>query len=95
MCTYSCSATHSSSLIIKFVDDMMIVGLSSDEDEAANREEVSTLSHRWQEHTLSLSVKQTKELIVGFRKPEKVHTPIIISGAVEKVSIHHTGPRLV
>ncbi|KAI4888623.1 hypothetical protein NFI96_027766, partial [Prochilodus magdalenae] len=45
------------------------------------------LMNRRQENNLSLNVNKTKELIVDFRKQERVHTPITINGAaVERVS---------
>ncbi|KAI4883464.1 hypothetical protein NFI96_028490, partial [Prochilodus magdalenae] len=47
----------------------------------AYREEVSFLTHWCQENNLSLKVNKTKELIVDFRKQERVHTPITINGA--------------
>ncbi|KAI4876984.1 hypothetical protein NFI96_002431 [Prochilodus magdalenae] len=50
-------------------------------------EEVSFLTHWCWENNLSLNVNKTKELIVDFRKQERVHTPITINGAaVERVS---------
>ncbi|KAI4879346.1 hypothetical protein NFI96_026340 [Prochilodus magdalenae] len=50
-------------------------------------EEVSLLTHWCRENNLSLNVNKTKELIVDFRKQERVHTPITITGAaVERVS---------
>ncbi|KAI4871670.1 hypothetical protein NFI96_009023 [Prochilodus magdalenae] len=85
--THDCTARHSSNVIIKFADDTAIVGLISKNNEEAYREEVSFLTHWCRENNLSLSVNKTKELIVDFRKQERVHTPITINGAaVERVS---------
>ncbi|KAI4884870.1 hypothetical protein NFI96_029910, partial [Prochilodus magdalenae] len=68
-------------------DDTTIVGLISNNNEEAYREEVSFLTHWCRENNLSLNVNKTKELIVDFRKQERVHTPITINGAaVERVS---------
>ncbi|KAI4901982.1 hypothetical protein NFI96_008400 [Prochilodus magdalenae] len=79
--------THSSNVIIKFADDTTIVGLISNNNEEAYREEVSFLTHWCRENNLSLNVSKTKELIVDFRKQERVHTPITINmAAVERVS---------
>ena len=41
--THDCAATHSSNLLVKFADDTTIVGLISDSDESAYREEVDTV----------------------------------------------------
>ncbi|KAI4886925.1 hypothetical protein NFI96_030443 [Prochilodus magdalenae] len=68
-------------------DDTTIVGLISNNNEEAYREEVSFLTHWCRENNLSLNVNKTKELVVDFRKQERVHTPITINGAaVERVS---------
>ncbi|KAI4901552.1 hypothetical protein NFI96_006301 [Prochilodus magdalenae] len=85
--TYDCTARHSSNVIIKSADDTTAVGLISNNNEEAYREEVSFLTHWCRENNLSLNVNKTKELIVDFRKQERVHTPITINGAaVERVS---------
>ncbi len=41
--THDCTATHSSNVIIKFADDTTVIGLITDNNETAYREEVSTL----------------------------------------------------
>ncbi|KAI4889294.1 hypothetical protein NFI96_000254 [Prochilodus magdalenae] len=85
--THDCTARHSSNVIIKFADDTTIVGLISNNNEEAYREEVSFLTHWCWENNLSLIINKTKELKVDFRKQERVHTPITIDGAaVERVS---------
>ncbi len=43
--THDCVATHSSNVIIKFADDTMVIGLITDDDESAYREEVHTLTN--------------------------------------------------
>ncbi len=40
--THDCTATHSSNVIVKFADDTTVIGLITDNDETAYREEVST-----------------------------------------------------
>ncbi|KAI4886868.1 hypothetical protein NFI96_031235 [Prochilodus magdalenae] len=62
--THDCTARHSSNVIIKFADDTTIVGLISNNNEEAYREEVSFLTHWCRENNLSLNVNKTKELIV-------------------------------
>uniref|UniRef100_A0A8C9VFB8 Reverse transcriptase domain-containing protein n=1 Tax=Scleropages formosus TaxID=113540 RepID=A0A8C9VFB8_SCLFO len=85
--THDCVATHSSNAIVKFADDTTVVGLITDSDEAAYREEVHTLTHWCQENHLLLNTTKTKEIIVDFRRQEREHTPITISGSpVERVT---------
>ncbi len=43
--THDCTATHSSNVIVKLADDTMVIGLITDNDEMAYREEVSTLTN--------------------------------------------------
>ncbi len=51
--THDCTATHSSNVIVKFSDDTTVIGLITDNDETAYREEVSTLTKWCQEKHLS------------------------------------------
>lgn len=60
--TYDCVAKHSSNIILKFADDITIVGLISDADEMSYKEEVrakdtwcsdNNLSHsQWLQNSL-------------------------------------------
>ncbi|KAL1006621.1 hypothetical protein UPYG_G00074580, partial [Umbra pygmaea] len=86
--TYDCVATHSSNIIIKFADNTTILGLISNNDETAYREEVNALVTWCQSNNLSLNVSKTKEMIVDFRKRQREGlAPIHIDGAeVERVS---------
>ncbi|MCI4375089.1 hypothetical protein PGIGA_G00105110 [Pangasianodon gigas] len=85
--TYNCVTTHSSSVIVKFSDDTMVLGLITDNDETAYREEVRTLTHWCQENNLSLNINKTKELVVDFRRQDREHNHITIDGTqVERVS---------
>ena len=59
--------THASNSMIKFADDTTVVGLITNNDETAYRQEVRTLGVWCQENKLSLSVNKTKDLIVDFR----------------------------
>ena len=78
---YDCVATHASNSIIKFADDTTVVGLITNIEETAYREEV-----RCQENSLTLNVNKTKEMIVDIRKQQREHPPIHIDGTVvEKV----------
>ncbi len=57
--THDCTATHSSNVIVKFADDTTVIGLITDNDEMAYKEEVSTLTKRCQENHLSLTIDKT------------------------------------
>ncbi len=85
--THDCTATHSSNVIVKFADDTTVIGLITDNDETAYREEVSTLTKWCQENHLSLNINKTKELVVDFRRQSREHTPITIDKTpVERVN---------
>ncbi len=85
--THDCTATHSSKVILKFVDDTTVIGLITDNDETAYREEVSTLTKWCQENHLSLNIDKTKKLVVDFRRQGREHTPISINKTpVEQVN---------
>ncbi len=72
--THDCTATHSSNVIVKFADDTTVIGLITDNDETAYREEVSTLTKWCQENHLSLNIDKTKELVVDYRRhPTHTH----------------------
>jgi hypothetical protein len=79
--THDCVATHTSKSIIKFADDTTVVGLITNNDETAYREEVKA---RCQENKLSLKVNKTKELIMDYWRQQRKHAPIHIDGAAEE-----------
>ncbi len=85
--THDCTATYSSNVIVKFSDDTTVIGLITDNDETAYREEVSTLTKWCQENHLSLNIDKTKELVVDFRRQSREHTHITINKTpVERVN---------
>ena len=75
-------AQHDSNTIIKFADDATVVGLITDNDETAYREEIRDLAVWCQDNNLSLNLSKTKELIVDYRKSRTEQAPINIDGAV-------------
>ncbi len=80
-------SSHSSTSIVKFADDTVVLGLINNNDEAAYLDEVERLTSWCQDNCLSLNMSKTKELIVDFRKRQQPFTPLMISGTpVEKVS---------
>ena len=66
----------------KFADDTTVIGLITDNDETAYREEVRELSVWCQDNNLSLNVSKTKELFVDYRKRRAEPAPININRAV-------------
>ncbi len=86
--THDCVSSHSSTSIITFADDTVVLSLISNNDEAAYLDEVERLTSWCQDNSLSLNVSKTKELIVDFRKrQQRPYTPLMISGTpVERVS---------
>ncbi len=86
--THDCVSSHSSTSIIKFADETVVLGFINNDDEAAYLEEVERLTSWCQDNCLSLNVSKTKELIVDFRKrQQRPYTPLMISGTpVERVS---------
>ncbi len=86
--THDYVSSHSSTSIVKFADDTVVLGLINNDDEAAYLDEVERLTSWCQDNCLSLNVSKTKELIVDFRKrQQRPYTPLMISGTpVERVS---------
>jgi hypothetical protein len=84
--THDCTARHDSKTIITFANDTVVVGLITNNDETAYREEVRDLAVWCQDNNLSLNVIKTKEMIVAYRKRRVEHAPILIDWAeVEQV----------
>jgi hypothetical protein len=84
--THDCTARHNSNTIIKIADDTAVVGLITDNDETASREETRDLAVWCQDNNLSLNVIKTKEMIVDYRNRRTEHASILIDGvAVEQV----------
>ncbi|KAI5606905.1 gastrula zinc finger protein XlCGF28.1-like [Silurus asotus] len=84
--TYDCVAMHSSKHIIKFADDMTVLGLISKNDELAYREEVQRLTAWCGANNLSLNVD--KKMVVDFKRAQSDHSPLIINrSSVEIVKI--------
>jgi hypothetical protein len=80
MFTHDYVATHDSNAIIKFADDSPMLGLITDEDETAYKEEVRDLAVWCQDNSFSLNVIKTKELIVDYRKRRAEDAPIHTRG---------------
>ena len=76
--THYCMAKHDSNTIIKFADDITVVGLITDNDETSYRGEVRDLVKWCQDN----NVIKTKEMIVDYMKRRTKHSPILSDGAV-------------
>jgi hypothetical protein len=79
-------ATHDSNTIIKFADETTVIGLITDNNETAYREEIRDLTVWCQDNNIFVNLSKTKELLVDYRKRRAEHSPIHIDWAVvEKV----------
>ncbi|KAK1786155.1 hypothetical protein P4O66_017870, partial [Electrophorus voltai] len=79
--TYDCTDTCSSTIIVKFAEDTVVMCLISDNDERAYLEEIKHLENWCQENNLLLNISKTKELIVDCsKKQERHYQPVSISG---------------
>lgn len=87
--THDCIPAHVSNTIIKFADETTVVGLISEGDESAYREEVERLSRCCKENNQFLNTIKTKELVVDFRrKKEENLQPLYINGQyLERVAV--------
>ncbi|KAK1803836.1 hypothetical protein P4O66_003789 [Electrophorus voltai] len=85
--TYNCAATSSSTIIVKFTDDTVVMGLISGNDERAYLEEIKHLENWCQGNNLFLNISKSKELIVDCSKnPEWHYQPVRIKETtVERV----------
>ncbi len=69
--SHDCVFSHSSTSIVKFADDTVVLGLISNNDETAYLDEVERLTSWCQDNCLSLKVSKTKALIVDVRKRQQ------------------------
>ena len=75
--TYDCKPRYDSNIIIKFADDTTVIGLISDDDESAYRDDVNHLVRWCASNDLVLNVSKTKEIVVDFRKSKSVPSTLI------------------
>ena len=72
-----------------------VVGLITNNDETAYREEVRDVAVWCQDNNLSLNVMKTKEMIVDYRKKRPEHAHFLIDGAAveqDESSLVSTSP---
>lgn len=80
--THDCGARYNSNHIIKFADDTTVVGLISNDDDSAYRDEVHQFINWCDTNNLHLNVNKTKEITVDFRRNHRSHPPLTIYGSV-------------
>ena len=68
-----------------------MVGLITNNNETAYREEVRDLAGWWQNNNLSLNVTKTKEMIVDYRNRRTEHALILIDVVEEVESLKFLG----
>jgi hypothetical protein len=70
-----------------------VVGLVTNNDETAYREELRALGMWCQENNLSLNVNKEKEMILDFRKQQREHHPQMHSISEVSTGASKLGPR--
>ncbi|MCP4487325.1 MAG: DUF1891 domain-containing protein [Gammaproteobacteria bacterium] len=84
--TFDCSPIHPENIIVKFADDTTVVGLITEGNEEAYRDEVLKLEEWCAYNNLALNTSKTKELILDFRRNRDDPAPLYINGElVERV----------
>ncbi|KAK0138343.1 hypothetical protein N1851_025337 [Merluccius polli] len=85
--THNCIASNSSTSIIKFADDTVVLGLIANNNEQDYLNQVEDLALWCQTNNLALNISKTKEMVVDFRRKQGSGlNPLIISGEpVERV----------
>ena len=84
--THDCRAHCDSNLIVKFTDNTAVVGLITNRDKSAYRQEVDILGLWCRENNLTLNNNKTKEMIVNFGKNSTATPPPLhINGTAVEV----------
>ncbi|XP_029106248.1 uncharacterized protein LOC114910215 [Scleropages formosus] len=87
--TYDCDSTQDDTVVIKYANDMTILGLIKNEDESGYRASVNSILVYGEENDLVLNVDKMRELIIDFRKKSSLLHSLIIRGTeVERVDSH-------
>ena len=69
--------------MIKYADDTVILGLITDSDETAYRNQISQMCSWCSQHNLLLNSDKTKEMVFDFRKNSfDVFRPVFINNSV-------------
>lgn len=87
--THDCVSTQDRSLVIKYANDMTILGLIKGGDETGYRELVNDIMVYGEENDLFLNVDKTRELVIDFRKKSPLLQPLTIKGTVVERADSH------
>ena len=82
--TNTLSLCSTTSKIIKYADDAVVIGLINNDNEQEYRDTVSYVSSWCNENHLNLNAGKTKEMIFDFRKIQNNKAPIIINNTSVK-----------
>ena len=74
--TNNCTSSHPSVKLLKFADDTTLIGLISNGDEAAYREEVNSLASWCSQNHLELNALKTVEMVADFRRSPAQTAPL-------------------
>ena len=75
-------------MTVKFADDTTVIGLISDDDESAYRDDVKQLVSWCASNDLVLNVSKTKEIVVDFRKSKYVPSTLIVNNSEVEIVGH-------
>ncbi|KAK3533984.1 hypothetical protein QTP70_035007, partial [Hemibagrus guttatus] len=76
--TNGCTSSHQSVKLLRFADDTTVIGLISDGDKSAYRDEMDRLVSWCSMNKLELNSLKTVEIIVDFRKDPAPLSPVIL-----------------
>ena len=74
--TNNCTSSHPSVKLLKFADDTTLIGLISNGDEAAYRDEVESLASWCSQNYLELNALKTVEMVADFRRSPAQTAPL-------------------
>ncbi|KAK3541768.1 hypothetical protein QTP86_003515 [Hemibagrus guttatus] len=80
--TNDCTATDPSVKLLKFADDIMVIGLISNGDESVYRQEVEQLAVWCSLNNLELNTLKTVEMVVDFRRNPPALPPLTIMDSI-------------
>ena len=84
--TYNCTPAPRSNTMVKFADDSTVVGLISNGNESAYRDEVGQLTEWCRENNQPLNTAKTREMIIDYRINKNILSLIINGDCVERVA---------
>ena len=87
--TSDCRSSNESCTIVKFADDAVLIGLTSDDDSSKYVDEINKLATHCKANFLELNVEKTNEMIIHLREYKALPDPIIINDhKVERASTY-------